>query len=575
MILLAVTKKLRFEKSSVSNWLIIGLLVVLPMIMIFPFWHTDQMAICSDWAFHSARVQQIYDNIKAGHWLTFIGTTQFERVGSANFLFYPTLFLYPWALLKFIFAPVQAYFVYVLLMYWTTLGIAYWSMYQFSKSKLRSFVFALMYLTVPYHLYLTLDNYVLGEALGFMFLPLVVLGTYQLLVKNQWKVLAVGMTLVIYSHIVSTLISCEVITALVIVKFILDRKIDIKTIINLIKAGCVSLLLILWELIPFVTDYKGVNQPAPGFNLSVGFGQMIEQAANNQPTNNGGIGLVLLIVALFGWHACQTKLDWTTYAFGVIILVMTTSFIPWHYISQTPLATVQFPYRYNCYAALFLSIIGSKLIIQLIKQHHWSQTWSAGLLALCSLFLFFGASQTDIERNQNTHGDVQFLAQKKSKMYDTLHHGSNKPMIVTNQTYNRQFEYGIIYGETDYWPSAAMPDALKTLNWNLKKSSFKEHGVKLLYTKPNKLTYEIKAGRQTVTTLPALAYRHSQVRVNQGGWKQARSDNGLINVETVPHSRTVVSVRYQPSSLYWIAMTISGIAWLVLIGTSIFEHRRI
>ena len=545
------------------------------MIMIFPFWHTSQMAICSDWAFHSARVQQIYDNIKAGHWLTFIGTTQFEQVGSANFLFYPTLFLYPWALLKFVFAPVQAYFVYVLLMYWTTVSIAYWSMYQFSKSKLRSLIFALLYLIVPYHLYLTLDNYVLGEALGFMFLPLVVLGTYQLLVKNQWKVLAVGMALVMYSHVVSALISCEVIAALAIVKFTIDRRIDWDAVINFIKAGCISLLLVLCELVPFLTDYNGINQPAPGFNLSVGLGQVIEQAANNQPTNNGGIGLVLLIVALFGWRVCQTKVDWTVYAFGVTITVMTTSFIPWHYIAQTPLATIQFPYRYNCYAALFLSIIGSKLIAQLIEQHHWSQTRSAGLLALCSLFLFFGTSQIDIERNQNIHGDVQFLTQKKSKLYDTLHHGSDRPMIVTNQTYNRQFDYGIIYGETDYWPTAAMPHALKTLNWNLKKSSFKEHGVQLLYVKPNELTYEINARNQTKTQLPTLAYRHSQVRVHQGRWKQAQSKNGLINIETVPHSRTVVSVRYQPSNLYWIAMLISGCTWIALIGTSIFEHRRI
>lgn len=561
MISLATIKKLA---AKYQNWLIIGLFVLVPMIMLFPFAHAGQMAICSDWAFHSARVEQMTENIKAGHWLTFIGTNQFNHLGSASFLFYPTVFFYPWALLKIVIhSQVTAYFAFVLLMYWTTLGISYYSMYQFSKSKLRSVIFALAYLIVPYHLYLTLDNYVLGEALAYMFLPLVLLGTWRLLVQHRWKTLAVGLTLVGYCHIVSVIISFEMIAALTVIKFILDRKIDWQAVKQFCYAGVLTLVLVAWELVPFVTDFHGLFQPTPGFSFAAPLGEVVTTAVGNQAVNNGGVGLLAVITLAAGWKICRSKTDWVIYGMGIIVFVMTTAFVPWHFIVRTPLATVQFPFRYNSFAGLFLMVIFSKGVCQLMTSVKWSRLLKLSVVAASCLWLFFGSVQSQLERNQNIHGDVTVLKPKKSHKYATLHHGVDKPVIVTNQTYHRQFEYGIIYGETDYWPMAAFNHSAKILN--LRQTHHRQAG-------PNKLTFTVKLKHPRAVELPALKYHRTVAFDNGRKIAASTSHRGLVKVH-LSEGTHHVTVSYQPARAYTVLMLAAVTVWLSLIAYQLVTSR--
>lgn len=549
---MAATKKIA---AKYQDWLIMGLFIIVPMIMLFPFAHAGQMAICSDWAFHSARVEQIAENIKAGHWLTFIGTDQFNHLGSASFLFYPTVFLYPWALLKIaIHGQVTAYFAFVLLMYWTTLGVSYYSMHQFSKSKLRSVIFALAYLIVPYHQYLTLDNYVLGEALAYMFLPLVLLGTWRLLVQHRWKTLAVGLTLVGYCHIVSVIISLEMIAALTAVKLILDRRIDWQAVKQFCYAGLLTLTLVAWELVPFATDFHKLYQPAPGFSFAAPLGEAVTAALGNQAVNNGGAGLLALIALGAGWKICRSETDWVIYGMGAAVFLMTTAFVPWHFIVRTSLATVQFPFRYNSYAGLFLMVIFSKGVCQLMSSVRWSQLLKLSVIAASCLWLFFGSIQSQLERNQNVHGDVTVLQPKKSHKYATLHHGVDKPVIVTDQTYQRQFEYGIIYGETDYWPLAAFSQSAKILN--LHQTYHRQAG-------PNKLTFTVKLKHPQAVELPVLKYHRTAVYDNGHKTTASASDCGLVKLHLskgIHH----VTVSYEPARAYAVLMLTAGLAWLGL-----------
>lgn len=522
------------------------------------------MAICSDWAFHSARVEQMTENIKAGHWLTFIGTNQFNHLGSASFLFYPTLFFYPWALLKIVIhSQVTAYFAFALLMYWTTLGVSYYSMYQFSKSKLQSVIFALAYLIVPYHLYLTLDNYVLGEALAYMFLPLVLLGTWRLLVQHRWKTLAVGLTLIGYCHIVSVIISIEMIAALTVIKFILDRKIDWQAVKQFCYAGVLTLALVAWELVPFVTDFHGLFQPTPGFSFAAPLGKVITTAVGNQAVNNGGVGLLAVITLAAGWKICRSKTDWVIYGMGALVFVMTTAFVPWHFIVRTPLATVQFPFRYNSFAGLFLMVIFSKGICQLMSSVKWSRLLKLSVVAASCLWLFFGSVQSQLERNQNIHGDVTVLKPKKSHKHATLHHGVDKPVIVTNQTYQRQFEYGIIYGETDYWPMAAFNHSAKILN--LRQTYHRQ-------AEPNKLMFTVKLKHPQAVELPALKYRRTVAFDNGHKIAVSASHRGLVKVH-LSEGTHHVTVSYQPARAYTVLMLVAVTVWLSLIAQQLIISR--
>ena len=110
-------------------------IILFTIIMIIPFLKIGQLGVHSDWSFHSARVQQIYLNLKRGHLFTYIATDTFSKVGNANFLFYPVVFLYPWVFLKFVFAPITAYLIYVWLIFLTTGLIAFFCMQSFNNPK--------------------------------------------------------------------------------------------------------------------------------------------------------------------------------------------------------------------------------------------------------------------------------------------------------------------------------------------------------------------------------------------------------------------------------------------------------
>lgn len=308
------------KKNTRINFYVLGLILI-STLLIIPFFKSGQLAVHSDWSFHSARVQQLFLNLKRGHFFTYIATDTFSKVGNGNFLFYPTVFLYPWAFLKFIFAPVQAYLIYVWLLFIATSLIAYYSMLSFSEGNFgKSFYFAFIYLTVPYHFYLTLTNYVIGEAQAYMFIPLAFLGIYNLLYRKKWITLAVGLSLMSYCHYISCLISVEICLLIFIVYLFTEKKITVQLILNIFKSFILFILLASWQLLPLITDYmhKGLIRPNSGFFFEENFGDFIVSALSNFPQHEGGIGLILVITLFLGWISVKgSSTNFWSYFIGI------------------------------------------------------------------------------------------------------------------------------------------------------------------------------------------------------------------------------------------------------------------
>lgn len=66
--------------------------------MIYPLAATGKISASVDWLFHSARVEQIYDNLRQGCKFTFIATTTFHSIQALDrFYFTP--------MVPFIFGP--------------------------------------------------------------------------------------------------------------------------------------------------------------------------------------------------------------------------------------------------------------------------------------------------------------------------------------------------------------------------------------------------------------------------------------------------------------------------------------
>lgn len=301
------------------------------------------------------------------------------------------VFLYPLALLRFIFNPITSIYIWVSMFLFLTLVIAFYSMLSFSKNYLRSFIFSLIYTLAPYHLYLGLWNGVYGEYIAYTFIPLVFLGIYHILWKDEskWIILSCGMALLCYSHILSVYISLLLCIILLIIKF-LTQKVSTIRILNLIKSIFITILLTGWEFIPFLTDYIGRNikSPQKQFYFLHSFDDLVNGSLQN--TCGGGIacgqtlGIVLIVTLFIGIVFVKNSgKELGCYIIGAILAIISTTFVDWTALSHNAVAlnflgVIQFPYRLLLYANLFLAITASYIVSQLIQNLTQSKYKKAG-----------------------------------------------------------------------------------------------------------------------------------------------------------------------------------------------------
>ena len=553
------------EKKTEQILAIVGIMIF-TLIMIIPFLKAGQLGVHSDWSYHSARVQQIYLNLKRGQFLTYIATDTFSKVGNANFLFYPVVFLYPWVLLKFIFVPITAYLVYVWLLFIATGLVAFFCMQSFSGEKtLQSFYFSIIYLIAPYHLYLTLTNYVLGEAIAYIFIPIILLGMYKLLYKGEWITLAIGMTLMAYSHYVSLFISVEVCLLIGVCYLIQNRNIDISQVLSLLKSVILFVFLSFWQFVPLITDYigKGLARPKPGFWLMQNLGDFIVSAFSNFATNRGGIGLALILASLIGWKLIDknSKYMWG-YLLGVLMVLMITTVFPWQYFENTSLAVIQFPYRYTSWAIAFLAIALSNILFNIQLKNVKEYCVSIMIVAIF-IFLFAGSIYSDYARNIQKDSNIPVLSSKRKGEYKTLRTSSDTPIIINNGNYDYQFSYGALYGETDYMPMAAFNNSNSIFNRvsyvNGKREKFKQISL------PNQIVYISNFKKNTRINLPALAYTNTVVKVNNKKVPYQISQRGTIEIKLLRNVRSI-TVTYVPTKLLISGWILALITWIVIIG---------
>lgn len=134
--------------------------------------YSGKLIAQNDAFFHLQRLQQIYLNLKHGVFFTFIATDTFRHIGVGSFLFYPTVFYYPIAILEFVFKPITAIYTYLGLAMFLTFCCAYVSMKTFSKSIQRAFIFSMIYTLCTKYI-IEFTRFQFGEFFAYSFIPIV------------------------------------------------------------------------------------------------------------------------------------------------------------------------------------------------------------------------------------------------------------------------------------------------------------------------------------------------------------------------------------------------------------------
>lgn len=537
------------------------------------------LSLTSDSSFHFSRLEEIFQNLKSHHLFTFICAQTFNHSGVGSFLFYPAVFLYPWAFLRFFFNPVSSFFIWYGFMIFLTMVIAYYSLLDFSKNRTRSIIFALIYTFAPYHLHLGLYNYVLGEFIAYTFLPLIFLGAYHVFWKDlkKWPLLGIGMSLLLYSHILSTYLVSLFLFAFLIITLIVQKSIPIKRLISLFKSIVLCLLLSSFIIVPFLTDYIGKNilTPKSGFSYPMTMYQLFEPSISNTISINRSVGIIVIITALIGWYfAKKNTTEKSIYTIGVFFLITATTITPWQLAVHSHLildifGEIQFPYRLNAYSSFFLSVTASLIfepLIDNLKASYLRRLAMIGFIFI-SIVMYYGSIQAIFDRISSVNGNYLTVAQNSSTPLPIN-------ALISKKNYNNIFSYLVLNGETDYYhalPTAKSAALTKSIYENQVFIGDKVTTLKPK-TAPNKITYIInkKTNQQKNIDLPVIGYSRTTVSLNGKPVHYSISSRGTVKIKT-SFKTNHISVSYKPSKLYYLSIFIAIISWICLFIFSFFK----
>ncbi len=568
-------KKL-FKNKYLQDVMIIFSFAMITIFMTYPKIKTGNILVHSDWSFHGQRAEQIFLNLKRGNFLTFIATDAFQHTGVGNFLFYPNVFLYPWAVLRLFFKPVTAFYCWYGLIMLMTFIIAYFSMKAFSKRRIAAMVFSLSYTLGSYHL--SLSNAIFGEFIAASFLPLAFWAFYEVLFRDnsKWPWLGIGMSLIIYSHVLSVFITSEIMFAIFIMKLIFD-KVSKKRFLSLSKAVGISVLLTLFITIPYLTDFigKNVTSAQPGIIIVNTLMNVLETSFNNS-VSTSGIGLVLILTAVFGsiWILkSHSKTLTAIYVLGISLIIVSTGSFPWNVLSDTPLGMIQLTFRYLSYASMFLSVILGLSVNDLYESETFDTTFKRGMvpvLTICIFMLSYVGFHHD-SLNALKNSQSQFL-----KNTDTFNQLPGRT-FVNNSNYDYLLNYPVEYGELDYYPKKARRST-GNVSYNETNLSIINNiavvGRKKIHVSPlcesNKMTYKLHTRKQADVDLPALRYKGSYAELNGKRTMLINSARGTIKVRTKKGINTI-TVGYSPSKSYYVGIIISVMTWISLLALAFYR----
>jgi hypothetical protein len=361
--------------------------------------------------FHLGRIEDIASAIKTGGIPTHFNYTAASKAGYGSSISYPELFLYVPALLRVIGFPLNlSYKLFCILINAAAIIVAYYSMRKMTRSKHISVIFCALYGLCLYRLVNINLRAAVGESLGMIFVPLAIAGIYEIFYrgrtdKKKWLTLAIAMSGIAQSHIITLFLTSVFIGLFLIVNF---RKLNKENIAALGKAAVTTVLLNMWFIVPFLSYYKYLAHSPPGdlyrtavFPHQIFAPFVVNSGCEAGRTTAGEMPLSLGITTLLGLIAFiaarkaplfQRKapfnhikqLGMQTFCYGLLALFMASTFFPWVsppgkslWLPFNFFNHIQFAWRFFIIAAPLLCMTGS------VGLYAWYMTRGGG--GVCSL----------------------------------------------------------------------------------------------------------------------------------------------------------------------------------------------
>ncbi|MBP3921242.1 MAG: hypothetical protein J6D28_06735 [Bacilli bacterium] len=521
-------KIIKSKKNKVIFILILTLISSLP-VFIFPGIKRGH-----DTYFHLSRICALSDNIKQLNLFNGVYPGYFNGYGYANGLFYPDIFLYFPALLKTVgINTITSYKIFLISINFLSILSIYISIKGISKKDYASILGSIIYAFASYRLVDIYQRGALGEALAFIFIPLIIYGIYEIIFRNYKKfyILIIGMSGLILSHIVSTYIVVILlfIMCLLNIKKLLKEK---KRIIYILLSALITTLITSYFILPMLEqmlsgkfyynnistnkDFILSDRAVPIYQLILEIPNLRSHFTNKHWIPSGiGIIFVYLIYLKIKYKNLKDKFINDCFILSVIFLLISTSLFPWDLgIIKKKLYMVQFPWRFYLLVTILLTIGGSILVCKINESKKiLKNTFIISFISLTSIFIIMNAPTRILEVGEYDASYAEYLPIEVDKNYI-----KNRGIIITSN--------------------------------NNVKSEFKKEETNVLIKFNNE-------DKDTYLELPLIFYKGYEAKIKNQFLQTFKTKNGLVGVNIGDIKTGEITVSYKGTNLSKITKIIS------------------
>lgn len=543
------------EEHSAKNYDFRAFLIVLTFLSLFMVCWCGPFSVYSghDYYFHLIRFEELIEALKEGSFPFYLDYEVIEGYGYFTKAFYPDLMLIPFAPVAMVLGSEMA--LYVMIFTFTFLcGLSmYYAVNTIFKNTFVASVSSIVYTFSAYHIFDWYNRAAFAEGISFTFLPLVFLGLYHIIVGDykKWYILAIGYSLLIYTHLLSSVMTFMFIVALLLIGYRSLIK-EPKRILYLFLAATVTLFLVGSYLFPMIeqmlsnTFYYSTNVNITGYRKQR-LSEMFWGALNGFMykktwihANACGTGPILLILAslrLFVWEKTRLrKMADLCLVIGIFLLFMISIYFPW---GRLPLGFIQFPWRFYEFVSFFFAIAGAYYLSVLIKSSKYRVIVGCVLIAL-TVFSIIGSNKNYIfvqEWTKEFSPKERF--QRASVRNIDYHLGMYEYIPVKVPSLQFIYERG---------------DSIRVLNSSTEILNFSSVNG---YT-----SFDVSIDLRDEIELPLLYYKGYKATLDGVNVPISESENGLLQVEIDKGGH--VEVYYNGTFIQTISWIISLLSVLAL-----------
>lgn len=550
-----------YEWERVKNYLknqdefVIGGILFVIIFTSFPLLYR-MIYFGDDIFYHLRRISYLADGLKAGYFPVKIQPGWDNGYGYAVGVCYGDLLLYPSAILVLLGNPLQfAYKFYIFFINILTALISYYSYKKIADNKYIGLVCSILYSLMGFRLHSIYAGATVGEFGAYTFLPLVILGLYEIYQKKASKAyitLSLGITLTLSSHVLSTLILAMVIPVFALI--FIEKTIQKEVFLSLLKALGLTILLNLYFVIP-CAEYLIFQDMVGNKNfdtLWVNGQELVNLFINmDDPSLNSGgwsgLGFYSLIIVSFaaafivsGKFKDKTHLHARLFLMTLGLTFLSTNSILYFWLKYNMnilyklLGNLQFPWH-------FLNVVSGLLIFYMAKileeiknsgkKKNIGYILSSAVVILCIVQSGMFLREVIVEGNPITMYD-----DAKLKGINSVEFAINN--IDKSLTYNSD---------------VVVNDDFATVN------IVKRKGITL------NLQAQNLGERKSVVEIPLWGYRHYTAKSKGEVLEIVVLDNKKLGVVLPPGFDSEVKVYFKEPWYWRIAelLSLSGVVWIV------------